>query len=326
MFARKPYWYLDYYSHRGTAQTDEEWGEEQAQVCWNALKGDPGEMKLAADAEYSTYGGALTAAIKPSYNRVLRGFRRRWNALSGKDIELYCSPSLLGFFGAPCFFDDDMKDLDLYLAWWNESVTQQMIDEKLALVGWRGKVIILQVGSSGDIDGDGLPEGLELGFETNALDLDIYLPGTEEGYKEYTGGFMITTEPGSIVPPAPIMDPAALFQAQCIRPEGVDTRNELGVDIKMDLANGQYVDVFAVSADKSMWRIEQGYERWVTSSPNYMKVTYTPPTPPVNDTRLDDIEAGLKSAKEELASLELLVAGMKDNQDMLLKWFWHEGL
>ena len=266
VFARKPYWYGDYYSHRGTETTDEQWGERQADVCWNELKYDPGEMKLAWDAEKSTYGGDLTAAIKPSYNRVLRGFKNRWKFLSGKDIEIYASPSLLWFF------EDDLKDCDLYLAWWNPNVTQQMIDDLLASVGWRGKVHIIQVSNSGDIDNDGQPEGLELGFESSGLDLDGFL-GTEEEYKVYTGGFMRITEPGTESPvpvTPPVKNPESLFQAQCIRPEGVDTRNELGVDIKMDLHFGDFVDVFEVSTDGKMWKIEQGYERWVTSSVNYM--------------------------------------------------------
>lgn len=267
VFARKPYWYGDYYSHRGTTLTDEEWGAVQAEVCWDLLKDDPGEMKLAWDAEYSKHGGELTVIIKPSYNRVLRGFRRRWIELSGEDIEIYASPSLLWLF------EDDQKDCDLYLAWWSNNVTQEMIDDLLASHEWRGKVYVLQVTNSGDIDNDGLPEGLELGFESSGLDLDVFLPGTEEGYKEYTGGFMRITEPGTespvpVIPP--VKNPEALFQAKCIRAEGVDTRNELGVDIKMDLDFGDYVDVYEVSADGLMWRIETGYERWVTSSVNYM--------------------------------------------------------
>jgi len=200
IFPRKPYWYGDYYSHRGTTETDEQWGEEQADVCWNELKGDPGEMPLAWDAEYSKYGGALTATIKSSYNRILRGFKNRWKLHSGKDIEIYCSPSLLWLF------EDDMKDLDLYLAWWNNSVTQQMIDDLLASHGWRGKVKILQVTNSGDIDNDGLPEGIELGFESSGLDLDVF-PEGEAAYKQYTGGFVPNPAPVIIPEPEPLPIP-----------------------------------------------------------------------------------------------------------------------
>lgn len=304
LFPRKPYWYGDYYSHRGTDTTDEQWGERQADVCWNELKYDPGEMPLAWDVEKSNYGGDLTVTIKPSYNRILRAFRARWRLLSGKDIELYINPKTLWFI------EDDLKDCDLYLAWWGNNVTPQMIADLLASNGWRGKVHILQVTNSGDIDNDGLPEGLELGFESSQLDLDIYLPGTEEGYKEYTGGFMRITEPGTVPVPVPVIppvkNPEALFQAKCIQP--VDTRNELGIDIKMDLAIGDYVDVFEERAD-GMWRIEPlDIQRWVVSSPNYMQKIEPPIIEPpvvVNPTftqadkdNLEKLLAWVKTIKE----------------------------
>ena len=262
-FKRKTYWYGDYYSNRYTSTTDAEWGEIQAETCWNLVKSDPSFMPIALDCEASTYGG-LISSHRASFNTIMKSYCETYDVLSGKYTEIYTSPSLLSSF------DDWAKDRTLWIAWYNKLITYQNIVDAVKAAGWRGKVIIWQYASDGDINNDGIPEGLVLGFESKGLDLNVFL-GTVEEWDVYSGGEDVTV-------PVPEKDPNALFLAKCIKP--VDTRNELGVDIKMDLAVGDYVNVYEERAD-GMWRIAPlDIQRWVVSSPNYMEKIVPPPPPP----------------------------------------------
>ena len=126
------------------------------------------------------------------------------------------------------------------------------------------------------------------GEQGAAIDLDYLMFGrgfaTEEHWNMLTGGVK------------PVVEVPFLFKAVCIKEEGVDTRNEVGVDIKQDLHFGDIVSVYEIKGD--MQRIDPVIQRWVTTSTNYM-LPLKPPVPP------DPLTAGVRALFEQYhASLE----------------------
>lgn len=185
---RAPYWYLDYYSHKGTGLSAYDWGVEQAEQCWNALKGDPGEMPLVLDCEEFSGAWRITYLNRGDYRQVMKGFIDRWHQLTGSRPMIYNSP---GFFWV---FEEWVRELDLWVAWYNRSVTKERVIEYAREKGWKGRVLFWQYTSDGDVNDDGVPDGRRMGFETDALDLNVFL-GTVEEYSRYVGTSGVVTPP-----------------------------------------------------------------------------------------------------------------------------------
>jgi lysozyme len=124
--------------------------------------------------------------------------------------------------------------------------------------------------------------------DAKAIDLDYLMFGrgfaTEAHWNMLSGGVK------------PVVEVPFLFKAVCIKEEGVDTRNEAGVDIKQDLHFGDLVSVYEIKG--GMQRIDPVIQRWVTTSTNYM-LPLKPPVPP------DPLTAGVRALFEQYhASLE----------------------
>lgn len=194
LLERKPYWYLDYYSHRGTGTTDEEWGIEQANTCYDALKADPGEAPLAVDCENCPGVAAVTYLTRASYNRVLKAFIREWKRLTGKTVDIYCSPGFMWVF------DAEIRAMDLWLALYNRWLTAAQAVTYARSKGWTGRVLLWQYTSDGDANDDGTADGKNLGMETDALDLNVWLGSVEE-WSAYCGGTMAPVVPEPPIPP-----------------------------------------------------------------------------------------------------------------------------
>jgi GH25 family lysozyme M1 (1,4-beta-N-acetylmuramidase) len=184
---RMPYWYLDYYSHKGKMGA-RDWGREQANQCHAALKRDFGEMPLALDCEEFSGAWRINLLNRADYREVMKGFLDEWKLLAGSYPVIYSAP---GFYWV---FEDWVKGLDLWMAWYNRSITTERAIEYAREKGWKGKIILWQYTSDGDVNDDGIPDGKRMGFETDALDLNVWL-GSTEGYSIYCGKHVIAPPP-----------------------------------------------------------------------------------------------------------------------------------
>ena len=204
---RMPYWYLDYYSHKGVMSA-EEWGAEQAEQCWDALKGDPGEMKLALDCE--EFGGAwrINYLNRGDYQAVMRGFLKRWKELSGAYPVIYSSPGFMWVFEAW------VLELDLWMALYNRNISKERAVEYAREKGWKGRILFWQYTSDGDVNDDGAADGRRMGFETDALDLNVWMGSVEE-YSAYCGDSVVIPQ----LPPVEDDEP----EAPVVIPEGTLT-------------------------------------------------------------------------------------------------------
>lgn len=185
---RLPYWYFDFYSHKGTGMSIEAWAIIQANECWDLLKDDPGELPLHIDCEASSFA-KITYANGGEYARGVKAFMVEYQRLSGGKVSMYFSPGLFWVFG------DWFKDADLWIAWYNKSIKFQDILNKLSLNKWRGKVRLWQYASDGDINNDGIADGLTVGMESKFLDLNVFL-GTLQEWSAWAG-----TTPAVVTPP-----------------------------------------------------------------------------------------------------------------------------
>lgn len=248
LLQRKPYWYGDYYSHRKDPVlapqkvTDYHWGEMQGDKCVFILKGDYGEAgPIVWDGEESTgYGWKITVPYNPIqtalnrkyYNNILRGFRDRILALTGMLIEIYCSPGFIPNFA------DWVKDLTLWVAWYDRSKTKAQIIAECRRQGWRGKILFWQFASDGDINMDGVKDGISLGMETADLDLNEFI-GDEaavtplqilEQWSKYSGSTPPVIPPATEDPTPPVVIPPATVkefgQKNVIGKDGLNIRNK----------------------------------------------------------------------------------------------------
>ncbi len=224
---RKPYWYLDYYSHKHTGMTAREWGIEQAEQCWDILKNDPGECPLTLDEENSpNCGYKVTVLNSGEYNVISRAFLERWYELSGSNADIYCS---LGWLP---ILNSWHRKFDLWLAWYNEYQTVESVKAAVAAKGWIGKVLFWQYASHGDTDGDGVGNGLEFGTEYKTIDLNIGVEiDTLEKFSIYCG------KTPAVVPATPTDEDQVIYTgdtsgktrtiriATVVNPGGLNIRN-----------------------------------------------------------------------------------------------------
>lgn len=190
---RKPYWFLDTYSQVGISTTDEEWGRMQAGKCYDLLEADFGEIPLALDCESSKYH-QVSILTKGRFNRVAKAFHDEWFKVTGKHCEIYCSPNFVQFL------DSWAKGLKLWLAWYSRWLTIDYIQSTLKAKGWTGQIMMWQYASNGDMNDDGIADGLTLGMETSALDLNVFL-GTLQEWSAYCGETAVPEPPPVVVPP-----------------------------------------------------------------------------------------------------------------------------
>jgi len=195
---RLPYWYLDYYSNHlagsgVNGMDDAEWGKRQAEKAWSMLKGDmEGILMLDIENGNPAYAPALSA-VRTRALKIAKAFMMRWRELSGKDAGIYCSIGLLSWF------DDWFKGFMLWCAWYNEAQTIESVTKAVAATGWTGKLIMWQYASHGCTNGDGVPQGLNLGTKIKELDLNAWCASVSL-YSQLWGGAPVVVTPEDETP------------------------------------------------------------------------------------------------------------------------------
>ena len=190
---RMSYWYLDYYSNYKSGSpingtSDKTWGEIQAEYAWGAIKDDP-EGMIFLDIENASPSIAPTIfSVSSRVQAIAKAFLEKVDQLSGKTNGIYCSMSLLNWFNS--WF----KNRPVWIAWYNESQTIQSVTNAALKAGWTGKPLMWQYTSDGDINNDGVGDGIAMGMGHNALDLNAWM-GSAEEYAALFGSVNPSTEP-----------------------------------------------------------------------------------------------------------------------------------
>lgn len=193
MIARLPFHFWDYYSGNYTG-SPELFGADQAKYFWSIIKSDPGEMPAALDCESFAPWGYINWLNQSRSMKIAGGFRKQFADLAGYEAMLYTNPGMLPYFG------DQFKGMNLWLSWYNEKRTYADLQALLKKNSWRGKVLIWQYASDGDLDEDGVGDGLKLGMEEKALDLNVWL-GTKDEFSDYCKTGSVSSAPPVIEDP-----------------------------------------------------------------------------------------------------------------------------
>ena len=290
---RIAYWFMDYYSnHSNTSPmygiSDENWGKQQANYCWEQIKNDNDNIIVFLDIE----SGALSysppiATVTSRAQTIARAFLTEMDRLNGKFNGIYCSLGLLSWFGS--WF----KNRPLWVAWYNEMMTVngiavprtgQNVINNVKAKGWTGECLIWQYTSDGDATDDGIPDGLEFGMDYKALDLNGWIAG-DEAYSEFTGRDVVVPPPP---PPPPVETP--LFQAKVIV-SALNIRRGAGTNyaVAATAVFGKTYDVFETSGD---W-MRIGVGLWFYGIPAYVTKISTSPIPEDGSTSTWQVTAFL---------------------------------
>ena len=202
---RIPYWYLDYYSNHILASpvngvSDKAWGEIQAEKCWAMIKNDPAGGTVFLDIENGNpkYAKPLDdPATKKQAQAIAKAFLVRLDQLNQKQNGIYASMGWLVWFG------EWFRDRPLWVAWYNESRSVANVRANVLAAGWTGPLLIWQYASDGDIDDDGVPDGVRCGTQYRTLDLNGWL-GSKQQYYDLVG---ITITPPPEDPQVPPEEP-----------------------------------------------------------------------------------------------------------------------
>lgn len=251
---RMPYVWLHMAPPKGI--TYYQWGVLQAKYAYTLLKDDRGELKLALDVENG--GGVVITLLNQSrIGEIIRGFLDTWKELSGQDAAIYTNQGYMFVFGVV----DHGRDL--WLSWYNRGITLDQIKAMLIKKNWTGKLLFWQYTSDGDINDDGISDGLVLGMEDKSLDLNDFI-GSEEEYKaiRLTAS---TVTPAPTPLPEPPVQPSA-HTATVIALRGVVVRSGVGTNNpqvgNLTLAYGTQRPVLESGCDAAgnLWvRVAEGW-------------------------------------------------------------------
>ncbi|MHC1739740.1 MAG: glycoside hydrolase family 25 protein [Anaerolineaceae bacterium] len=262
---RFPYWYMDYYSNQipdasGKTFSDIDWGKLQAENCWAQLNSDPeGIVFLDIENGGSSFAPPI-ATVAARAQAIAKAFLERMDALNGKKNGVYCSMSMLNWFSA--WF----KDRPLWVAWYNETQTNSTVLAAVGKAGWTGKCLVWQYASDGDINNDGIADGITMGIQYKFLDLDGWL-GTDAEFNAFFSG---------IVP-----EKVELYKVTTLI-NNLLVRSGPGI-LEPRLRRADFPAVYSIYAEKNGYGlISPTLNEWISLSPNYVKrVTPAPVVVPV---------------------------------------------
>ncbi len=266
---RFAYWYLDYYSNWYNPQSpfyglsDELWGKQQANNCWNLLKKENDGIITFLDIEsggasYSPPIYSATAHVQG----IAKAFLLELDKLSGLINGIYCSYGILSWFAS--WF----KNRPLWVAWYTDYQTSTSVLSNVAKQGWTGKCGIWQYASDGDIDDDGVGDGKKVGSSYNFLDLNGWILSESE-YENFVKG--ATPEPEEPEEPE-----KPLFQVRVII-SSLNIRNCPSTSCP-SIGKAIYNKIYNVYATSGDWmRIGEG--QWFYGIPQYVtKLGEAPPS------------------------------------------------
>ena len=184
------YSYMDYYSNTAKGISDANWGKMQAQVVWNLIKDDNDGTPVFLDIEKASSAASIESVL-PKVTAIAKAFLDEMDRLSGKLTGVYFPLSYLKNF-------QFTKHRPLWLAWYNEYVTIPNVIKSVRAEGWTGSIPFWQYASDGDIDNDGVGDGIRMGMEAKALDLNIWLD-TPEAFANFGKVTVTLPEPPNIL-------------------------------------------------------------------------------------------------------------------------------
>ena len=249
-----------------TGISDDEWGRIQARYAYSLLKNDIGEFVMYLDIENGG-GVKITILNQSKIGRIKFGFLDEWKKLSNQNAGIYTNQGYMFVMGVAD------KTRDLWLSWYNRSVTIETINAMLLKSKWTGKLRFWQYTSDGDINDDGKSEAKALGMESASLDLNVFI-GTEDEWNKLSGNVIPIPTPIPVptppVPePIPFPSPVVSYSTYKVTVPVRNVRIGAGSDFtvvpSMEKHNGDLVkiDSTKIGTDKLIWGHIFGTPDWI---------------------------------------------------------------
>lgn len=193
------YHYMDYYSHTAKGITSSQWGIQQAEKIWELNK--TFNFPVFIDVESASIAPNIST-VWPTAMTILDNVLKRYDQLSGKTTGLYASTGWL------IKFYDYQKSRPLFAANYNPH-TPEEIQAIVKNAGFTN-LVAWQYASHGDINGDGVGDGVRLGMDNPSCDLDIWMRDAAH-YQSFFGGVVT---PPVVVEPEPRTKTVRLMTTQ----------------------------------------------------------------------------------------------------------------
>jgi hypothetical protein len=246
---------MDYYSNHISGSPvngvlDIDWGRAQADNCWAKLKADPEAIVfLDIESGNSSYVPPI-ATVAARAQAIAKAFLERMDSLNGKINGIYSSLGLLNWFGT--WF----KDRPLWVAWYNEPQTTTTVLNAVSKTGWTGKSLIWQYTSDGDINDDGVADGITMGMQSKFLDLNGWLRTAAE----YNAFFSNAAEPVEV----------ELYKVNILI-SNLLVRSGPGI-LYPSLRHANFPGVYSIYEEKNGYgRISLAKNEWISLSTNFVQ-------------------------------------------------------
>lgn len=247
------YHYLDYYGHAWRNLKPAYWGEMQAEKIYELANGLPVFMDIESAGSYAP----KIYEVWPTAVTIFDAAIARLDKLTNRATGFYFSTGMLNSFYAY------HKWRPLFVANYNP-VTPDYIRSIVKKAGWTD-LLIWQYQSNGDIDGDGKGDGIRMGMETSALDLDIWM-ASEERYKQFFGQLPAPEDKPEVIE---VPEEEDVAEVKVVAPgrSGLRIRTMPSTSVFSSwiwkLNEGEKVEILerVVSGDMTWVRI--GYRQWV---------------------------------------------------------------
>ncbi|MEL7589766.1 MAG: peptidoglycan DD-metalloendopeptidase family protein [Anaerolineaceae bacterium] len=182
------YHYMDYYSYSSLGYNSTKWGVIQGEKIISLLKGNPMPIFIDVESASPSYAPNISKVWGTAMT-ILDNILKTVDDHFGVATGIYASTGWLKkFYGYH-------KWRPLWAANYNK-VGPEVVRKLVADAGFTD-LLIWQYASHGDIDGDGTGDGRDLGFESNGLDLNLWMQ-SKERYDEFFGAKPV--EPPAVKP------------------------------------------------------------------------------------------------------------------------------
>lgn len=249
------YHYMDYYSHTAKGITSSQWGIQQAEKIWELNK--TFNFPVFIDVESASIAPNIST-VWPTAMTILDNIFRRYDALSGKTAGLYASTGWL------IKFYDYQKSRPLFAANYNPHTP----DEIQSIVKNTGftNLVAWQYASHGDINGDGVGDGVRMGMDNPSCDLNIWMRDAAH-YQSFFGG---VTPPVVVEPePEPIQN-TRLVDVKTVQIGTLNIRRGAGTSygVAGTLLRGNVVECLEYKLVNGNTWARVGQAQWIAANYN----------------------------------------------------------
>lgn len=186
------YPYMNYWSHVANGMNSTQWGILQGQTVVEAIK-PYGFIRTFMDLESSRFAPTKIEVVWGTAITIMDNEIKVIDDATGIDTGIYGSTGRLNMY------HPYHRTRPLFAANYNP-VSEEYINRIVLQGGWKN-LLVIQANSTGDINNDSIPDGLRLGMENKAVDIDLWTADDQKFVEFFTGKTAQPTPPPVVTEP-----------------------------------------------------------------------------------------------------------------------------